>query len=87
MWRAKSLAGLSPVSIYADVLLLGTNAIFEVLKPDPLRAYRKSVMGLVQAIIMVGLLWRYGTTDSDDDVVLGGESGGAVTRAARRTRS
>lgn len=64
VWQAKSLVGLAPASIYADVFLFATSVIYHVLKRNPIRAYGESVVVLVQTMIMVGLMWRYGTEDA-----------------------
>lgn len=75
MWQAKSLVGLAPVSIYADVFLFATSVIYHILKGNPIRAYGESIVILVQTMIMVGLLWRYGGVD-DDDVLAGDDARG-----------
>ena len=72
MWKAKSLVGLAPASIYADVFLFATSVMYHVLKGNPIRAYGESVVVLFQTLVMVGLLWRFGT---DEEVVVAGESG------------
>lgn len=66
VWQAKSLVGLSPASIYADVFLFATSVIYHILKRNPIRAYGETVVVLVQTMIMVGLLWRYGGGDEVD---------------------
>ena len=75
MWQAKSLVGLAPASIYADVFLFATSVIYHVLKRNPIRAYGESVIVLLQTMVMVGLLWRFGT---EDDVSATGTVGAAV---------
>lgn len=73
VWKAKSLVGLSPASIYADVFLFATSVIYHVLKHNPFRAYGESVVVLVQTLVMVGLLWTYGTAeDGEENVPPGG---------------
>lgn len=67
MWKAKSLVGLAPASIYADVFLFATSVIYHILKRNPIRAYGESVVVLVQTMIMVGLLWRFGVNGIDDE--------------------
>lgn len=63
MWRAKSLVGLAPASIYADVFLFATSVMYHVLKGNPFRAYGESVIVLFQTLMMVGLLWTFGTEE------------------------
>lgn len=55
--------GLAPASLYADVFLFATSVIYHVLKRNPIRAYGESVIVLVQTMVMVGLLWRFGIED------------------------
>ncbi|CAN0338748.1 unnamed protein product, partial [Laminaria digitata] len=64
VWQAKSLVGLAPASIYADVFLFATSVIYHVLKRNPIRAYGESIVVLLQTMVMVGLLWRFGTEDT-----------------------
>eukprot|EP00903_Cladosiphon_okamuranus_P012234 g11474.t1 len=72
VWKAKSLVGLAPASIYADVFLFATSVMYHVLKRNPIRAYGESVIVLFQTLMMVGLLWRFGT---EEVVVVAGGSG------------
>lgn len=83
VWQAKSLVGLAPASIYADVFLFATSVIYHILKRNPIRAYGESVVVLVQTMIMVALLWRYGGTDNDDAVLGKGEGGSAAFSTTR----
>lgn len=55
--------GLAPASLYADVFLFATSVIYHVLKRNPIRAYGESVIVLIQTMVMVGLLWRFGVED------------------------
>eukprot|EP00752_Nemacystus_decipiens_P011692 g10376.t1 len=72
VWKAKSLVGLAPASIYADVFLFATSVMYHVLKRNPIRAYGESVIVLFQTLTMVCLLWCFGT---DEEVVVAGGSG------------
>ncbi|CAM9150907.1 unnamed protein product, partial [Ascophyllum nodosum] len=71
VWRARSLVGLAPASIYADVFLFATNVMYHVLKKNPFRAYGESVIILLQTIVMVALMWRFGV----DEVAVSSTSG------------
>ena len=63
--------GLAPASIYADVFLFATNVMYHVLKKNPFRAYGESVIILLQTIVMVALMWRFGV----DEVAVSSTSG------------
>ena len=79
VWQAKSLVGLAPASIYADVFLFATSVIYHVLKKNPIRAYGESVIVLLQTMVMVGLLWRFGT---DDNVGAAAQNGNASSSSS-----
>ncbi|CAM9335464.1 unnamed protein product, partial [Hapterophycus canaliculatus] len=91
VWRAKSLVGLAPASIYADVFLFATSVIYHVLKKNPIRAYGESVIVLFQTLAMVGLLWRYGTEEegaAGAAAAARNEEGALATQAAaKKTRA
>lgn len=70
------MVGLAPASIYADVFLFATSVIYHVLKRNPIRAYGESVIVLFQTLMMVGLLWRYGT-EEEGAVAAAGAAAGA----------
>ena len=76
------MVGLAPASIYADVFLFATSVIYHILKRNPIRAYGESIVVLLQTMVMVGLLWRFGT---DDDVGASAQSGGASSAATAAT--
>ncbi|CAM9983145.1 unnamed protein product, partial [Ectocarpus fasciculatus] len=87
VWHAKSLVGLAPASIYADVFLFATSVIYHVLKRNPIRAYGESVVVLFQTLVMVGLLWRFGT--EEEVAVSDGGSGdeeALVTKSTKKVR-
>lgn len=81
VWKAKSLVGLAPASIYADVFLFATSVMYHVLKRNPIRAYGESVIVLFQTLMMVGLLWQFGT---DEEVAVAGGGGSGSGEGACR---
>ncbi|CAM9661894.1 unnamed protein product [Ectocarpus sp. 4 AP-2014] len=88
VWNAKSLVGLAPASIYADVFLFATSVIYHVLKRNPIRAYGESVVVLFQTLVMVGLLWRFG---AEEEVVVsdgggGGDEEALVTKSTKKVK-
>ncbi|CBN79860.1 conserved unknown protein [Ectocarpus siliculosus] len=86
VWHAKSLVGLAPASIYADVFLFATSVIYHVLKKNPIRAYGESVVVLFQTLVMVGLLWRFG---AEEEVAVsdgGGDEEALVTKSTKKVK-
>lgn len=77
--RAKSVVGLAPASIYAEVVLFSTRIMYHALMSNPFRTYGESLAALVQTLMMVGLLWRYGAADDGDVLLSGDDSTAALT--------
>ncbi|CAM9632113.1 unnamed protein product [Pylaiella littoralis] len=56
---AKSVAGLAPFSIYSDLVIYITNAVYHVVSGSPFSAYGEIMTILVQNTVIVVLLWCY----------------------------
>ena len=61
-WKHQTTQGLSAVSLYTEVLAIGLNIVYCVLKDFPITAWGELVSVLGQDFAIVLLIWRYSRT-------------------------
>ena len=62
MYKSKSSLGLSSTSVYLELLMYGLTVAYNILQGNPFAAYGENVMLVVQATIIMVLMWAYSGT-------------------------
>jgi mannose-P-dolichol utilization defect 1 len=59
IWKGKQVEGLNAMSVYAEVPLIGTAIVYNILKKNPYTSYGELFFLLVQNFIIVLLFFKY----------------------------
>ena len=62
MYKSKSSLGLSPTSVYLELLMYSLTVAYNCSQGNPIAAYGESSMLVIQATIIMMLMWAYSGT-------------------------
>ncbi|KAL3762547.1 hypothetical protein ACHAWU_002419 [Discostella pseudostelligera] len=67
--QSKSVAGLSVVASYGEVILYSNAAFYNILRGNPFTAYGETFSVLLQTMVVISLIWAYEPKIGKADIV------------------